>query len=114
MALNALTKEELKERMIRDGKKILEQVGKTIKRLKELKLSQGDVRIDNIGCNAEGQYILFDYNGLRAYQRKTEQEDINHLIGSIIFNGYETLKKEVLNGCEVETVAELCEVLDIE
>lgn len=61
--------------------KIREQIGAAVDFIASLGFAHGDVKLDNIGIDSDGDFVLFDYDGLS--RKDGHEEDLDSLEKSI-------------------------------
>lgn len=61
--------------------KIREQIGAAIDFIASLGFAHGDVKLDNIGMDSDGDFVLFDYDGVT--RKDGHEEDLDSLNKSI-------------------------------
>lgn len=78
--------EEIRKDIADNAYQIYNDLVEAILKLAQKGLSQGDVRLDNVGQKmyGPGRYVLFDFNQLRGATRGTVREDIEMLQKSFV------------------------------
>jgi tRNA A-37 threonylcarbamoyl transferase component Bud32 len=80
----------------RNSEKLIWDINKAIHGLHQEGYSQGDVRLDNIGIK-NGNFVLFDYSGLREKSKLTLQDDFTMFEESLKARGITPLSANVLD-----------------